>query len=215
MSLRLLRVSCAACLVLLLGCSDDEAGGGRGDGGTTNGGTSSGHAGSGSLNQGGSASDAGHAGQLAGASSGGRVGSGGMTGAAGTSANDPYGDARARCVERTNELRASKGLAPIPRLASAESCADGQAKSDSESGDPHGSFDDCLDQVQWSGAAQNECPGYDSVEDALGSCLDAMWAEGPGGGHYDNMVGDATHTACGLYMTPDGDVWLVQDFWTE
>jgi hypothetical protein len=42
-----------------------------------------------------------------------------------------------------------------------------------------------------------------------------MWAEGPGGGHYDNMVGDATHTACGVYTTPEGKVWMIQDFWTE
>ena len=142
--------------------------------------------------------------------------SGGTTATGGTgSQNDPYGDARTRCVDRTNQLRATKGLGPIPRLAKAEPCADGQAKADSEANDPHGSFDACLDQVQWKGAGQNECPGYDSVEDALTSCLDAMWAEGPGGGHYDNMVGDSTHTACGLYTTPDGDVWLVQDFWTE
>ena len=128
---------------------------------------------------------------------------------------DQYGDARKRCVDRTNELRATKGLAPIPRLASAESCVDGQAKSDSESGKAHGAFDACLNVVDWHGAGQNECPNYGSVDAALGSCLDAMWAEGPGGGHYDNMVGASTHTACGLYTTPQGKVWLIQDFWTE
>ena len=45
--------------------------------------------------------------------------------------------------------------------------------------------------------------------------LDAMWAEGPGGGNYDNMVGNSTHTACGFYTTPQGKVWMIQDFWTE
>jgi len=126
-----------------------------------------------------------------------------------------YGDARIRCVDRTNALRATKGLEPIPRLASAEPCVDGQAKSDSESGKAHGAFDACLDQVKWRGAAQNECPGYGSVESTLGGCLDMMWAEGPGGGHYDNMVGNSTHTACGFYTTPAGKVWMIQDFWTE
>lgn len=130
--------------------------------------------------------------------------------------NDPYGDARMRCVNRTNALRATKGLSPIPRLASAEACADGQAKSDSESGKAHGAFDACLDQVKgWKGVAQNECPNYGSVEDTLTTCLDAMWAEGPGGGHYDNMTGESTDTACGIYKTPAGKVWLVQDFWTK
>lgn len=140
--------------------------------------------------------------------------SSGASGSEGSS--DGYAEARARCVERTNQLRAGLGLAPIPRLASAEPCADGQARSDSESGKAHGAFDACLGEVKhWQGAAQNECPGYSSVESALGACLDMMWAEGPGGGHYDNMVGDSTRTACGLYTTPQGKVWLVQDFWTE
>ena len=131
-------------------------------------------------------------------------------------AADEYGGARISCVDRTNALRASKGLAPIPRLPSAEPCVDGQAQSDSESGKAHGAFDACLNQVEeWKGVAQNECPGFGSVESALGGCLDMMWAEGPGGGHYDNMVGGSTHTACGFYTTPEGKVWMVQDFWTE
>jgi hypothetical protein len=119
-------------------------------------------------------------------------------------------------VDRTNALRATKGLAPIPRLASAESCVDGQAKADAESGKAHGSFDACPTQVKnWKEAAQNECPGHRSVESTLGGCLDMMWAEGPGGGHYDNMVGSATLTACGFYTTPEGKVWMVRDFWTQ
>jgi hypothetical protein len=131
-------------------------------------------------------------------------------------AGDEQGDARTRCVERTNELRASIGLGPIARLASAEPCVDGQAKSDSETGKAHGAFDACLGEVKsWKAAGQNECPGYASVESALGTCLDMMWAEGPGGGHYDNMVGKSTHTACGLFTTPQGKVWMIQDFWTE
>lgn len=223
MTRRASRFSVGACLLLVLGCGDDGGGGAveAGNGGSA---TSGGNAPSaGATNQGGSqGAGSGNGGRATGgrsatggAATGGRAGSAGMPSGGGNSATDPYGDARTRCVDRTNELRATLGLAPIARLTSAEPCVDGQAKSDSESGDPHGSFGDCLDQVEWSGAAQNECPGYDSVEAAPTSCLDAMWAEGPGGGHYDNMVGDATHTACGLYTTPDGEVWLVQDFWTE
>ena len=151
-------------------------------------------------------------------SSAGNDATAGKTASAGTTSGngDPYGDARIRCVERTNELRATKGLPPIPRLASAEPCVDGQAKADAESGKAHGSFDACFDQVpRWKGVAQNECPGYASVEATLKSCLDMMWAEGPGGGHYDNMVGGSTHTACGFHTTPAGKVWMIQDFWTE
>jgi len=181
---------------LLLACSGADDGDAAG--GTASGGRASGGAASGGRANGGAAS--------------GGTTSGGTT----SGGTDLYGDARARCVERTNELRASLGLAPIPRLASAEPCVDGQAKSDSESGKAHGAFDACLGEVEhWSGAGQNECPGYASVESTLGACLDMMWAEGPGGGHYDNMAGKSTHTACGFYTTPQGKVWMIQDFWTE
>jgi hypothetical protein len=174
---------------------------------SSNGGSSTGSGGSSTGNGG---SSTGNGGSSTG--NGGSASSNGGT----TSGNDPYGDARKRCVDRTNELRATKGKGPIPRLASAEPCADGQAKSDSESGKAHGAFNACLDQVKgWKGVAQNECPGYGSVEDTLTKCLDMMWAEGPGGGHYDNMMGDSTDTACGIYTTPAGKVWLVQDFWTK
>jgi hypothetical protein len=209
------------CFGLALSCGDrsdgddGDAQGGLGNtfGGRSNSGAGSpSHAGS-SAPSGGASSSSGGPGSAGGANT---AGGANAAGSANTGGADPYGDARIRCVDRTNALRATKGLAPIPRLASAESCVDGQAKSDSESGKPHGAFDACLDQVEkWKGVAQNECPGYRSVESALGGCLDAMWAEGPGGGHYDNMVGNSTHTACGFYTTPEGKVWMVQDFWTE
>ena len=155
-------------------------------------------------------------GVLGGANQGGNTSTGNTSTGGSARGNDPSGDAHRRCVDRTNELRATKSLPPIPRLASAEAWADGQAKSDSESGKAHGAFNACANEVKgWSGIAQDECPGYGSVEDALTKCLDMMWAEGPGGGHYDNMMSDSTDTACGFYTTPAGKVWMVQDFWTK
>jgi hypothetical protein len=203
-------------LVLVFGCSgSDGDDGGSGSGGTANtsAGTSS-HAGSGNTS-GGTGSASGGTGSASGGSGNTSGGTGSASGGTGSS-TDMYADARTRCVDRINELRASKGKGPIPRLASAEPCADGQAKSDSETGKAHGAFDACADQVKhWSGIAQNECPGYKSVEATLTGCIDMMWAEGPGGGHYDNMMGGSTHMACGFYTTPDGKVWQVQDYWTE
>ena len=194
------------CGLVLVACStDDEPGDTDGAAGSNvQGGSSNGQAGT-SANQAGTATSTGGKASTAGSGSGGAANPG-----------DKYGDARIRCVDRTNALRATKGLGPIPRLASAEPCVDGQAKSDSESGKAHGAFDACLDEVKgWKGVAQNECPNYGSVEDTLTKCLDAMWAEGPGGGHYDNMTGNSTKTACGFYTTPSGKVWMIQDFWTE
>jgi Cysteine-rich secretory protein family len=187
------------------GRSNGNGGRSNGNGGNANGGNANGGNANGGSGTGGSSSTGGSA---AGSNTGG-------SNTGGSSTADPYGDARTRCVNRTNELRATKGLGPIPILTKAEPCADGQAKADSISGKAHSAFSACLDQVKWTGAGQNECPNYGSVQDTLTKCLDAMWAEGPGGGHYDNMVGDSTHTACGFYTTPAGKIWMVQDFWTE
>jgi hypothetical protein len=40
-----------------------------------------------------------------------------------------------------------------------------------------------------------------------------MWAEGPGGGHYDIMSSTSyTMVSCGFYITPAGPVWGTQDY---
>ena len=49
------------------------------------------------------------------------------------------------------------------------------------------------------------------------ACLAMMWHEvdDPSGeqGHYENMSDEGyTRVACGLYVTPEGEVWAVQNF---
>jgi hypothetical protein len=86
--------------------------------------------------------------------------------------------------------------------------------SDSQSGMAHGAFGACKE------SAQDECPGWASVDSIAGgtkSCLDQMWAEGPGTdfathGHYINMSNPKYKmVACGYYTTPAGKVWAAQD----
>ncbi len=114
------------------------------------------------------------------------------------------------CVDYINSLRATNGLPALARWAEAESCADGEAKSDSETGQAHGAFGTCGEY------AQDECPGWSALTGSRGivpGCLDMMWAEGPGGGHYDIMTSTRyTKVACGFYTTPSGSVWSVQNF---
>jgi uncharacterized protein YkwD len=124
---------------------------------------------------------------------------------------DPWGGANEQsCVDHINTLRATKGLAPLNRWVANEDCADAQARSDSQTGQAHGAFGTCPNM------AQNECPGWQSLVGPSGivpGCLDMMWSEGPGGGHYDNMTRSSyTLVACGFYRTSDGRVWAVQDF---
>jgi len=124
----------------------------------------------------------------------------------------PYQDLRERCVQRINEYRATEGLPPYQRWKGGEECADEEARLDSLSGTAHGAFPMCGE------SAQNECPGWPSLDSTVEGCLDMMWAEGPGEpfsehGHYLNMSSTSfTEVACGFHVTPSGSVWAVQNF---
>jgi hypothetical protein len=139
--------------------------------------------------------------------SGGGSGSG-TGGTSGTASADPH----SACVDRINEFRATVGRPRYTRWVQQEACADDQARQGAVSGDAHSAFSQCGE------SAQNACPGYDSIEETLGSCLDRMWAEGPGTdfethGHYMNMSSsEYAEVACGFHTTAEGSVWAVQDF---
>jgi len=125
---------------------------------------------------------------------------------------DPYDSYQQQCVDKINGLRASIGLPAYQRWRGAEGCADGEARSDSRTGTAHGAFPSCGEY------AQNECPGWGSLDSIVNGCLDMMWAEGPGEfneghGHYLNMSSTSyTMVACGFHVTSGGAVWAVQDF---
>ncbi len=121
--------------------------------------------------------------------------------------------ASATCVSKINGYRQQVGVSPLlTQWSSEESCGDSQAKSDSRSGTAHGAFGKCGE------GAQNECPGWGSLDDILNGCLQAMFNEGPGEpysahGHYINMTNPGySQVACGFYQTSDGKWWAVQDF---
>jgi hypothetical protein len=118
------------------------------------------------------------------------------------------------CVEEINRYRATLGLGPLRRNAALEDCATEGAEEDSRTGEPHGHF------IRTGGCgiayAENEIPGwslsmYGSVERIIDEGLAMMWAEGPGGGHYEAMRGPYGNVGCGIYLAGDA-VWCVQDF---
>jgi hypothetical protein len=118
------------------------------------------------------------------------------------------GDATQACVDTINQYRSSIGLPPYGRWTSGETCVNGQAQADSQSGTAHSAFGQCGE------FAQNECPGWPGPPASMiPQCLQMMWGEGPGGGHYDNMTSTQySQVACGFYTTADGSVWATQDF---
>jgi hypothetical protein len=112
------------------------------------------------------------------------------------------------CVATINQYRAQKGLQPYARWSDTETCADSQAKNDGTSSSAHGAFGKCAE------VAQNECPGWPGPPATMiPECLKAMWAEGPGGGHYEAMSSHLyTKVSCGFGTAPDGSIWAVQNF---
>jgi len=134
------------------------------------------------------------------ASSSGSSGSQPVTGT-GESANE-------LCWSTINAYRAQKNLKPLARWTEQEACADGQAETDASTNKAHGSFGRCQEM------AQNECPNTPGApEKALPLCLEAMWDEGPGGGHHDAMASTQyTKVSCGVFTTARGSIWSVQNF---
>lgn len=154
-------------------------------------------------------------------SGGGEAPNGGVTTSSTTSAGGDDSDppppppdtVEQLCVDLINQHRASIGLPPFARWTEAEACSSEEAKSDSETGTAHGAFGQCQE------SAQNECPGWPGKpEEMIGNCLQMMWDEGPGEdfqkhGHYINMSSQSyTKVACGFFVTPEGNVWSVQNF---
>ena len=182
------------CIVMHVSCSDDPTQLGTGRRSGTSSGVSSGAPGSSSGEEGSSGS-------------GGTSGTSGTSGTTGTPSSGG-GTAAEICVTTINDYRATKGLAPYARWTDNETCSDGQAKSDAMSKNPHGAFGKCQE------FGQNECPDRDGpAEKMIPICLRDMWAEGPGGGHYEAMVNTKyTKVACGFGASSNGAIWSVQNF---
>jgi uncharacterized protein YkwD len=118
------------------------------------------------------------------------------------------------CVAEVNHYRRKLGLRPLKRASDLEACAAEGARADHTSGQPHGHF------VGTQGCgiafAENEIPRWPldyagSVTNTIKKGIADMWAEGPGGGHYENMKGDYTELGCGIFV--DGNaVTVVQDY---
>jgi hypothetical protein len=141
---------------------------------------------------------------------------GGGTGDGGTGAtgSGPNAAVKATCVNEINMYRATLSLPAYTEWTDGETCADGEAQSDSASGKAHGAFGTCKE------SAQDECPGWpgSDLDGSIKGCLKMMWAEGPGTdfsthGHYINMSSaQYTQVACGFYVTAAGEMWSVQNF---
>ena len=118
------------------------------------------------------------------------------------------GDAAADCVATINTYRLAHGRKPLFRWTDVDACANGQAATDGVAGVYRTQLGKCGE------SAQNECGRYQGPPSAMiRNCLSSMYAEGPGGLHFDLMM-SATfqEVSCGFGVAPDGRIWAVQDF---
>ena len=138
---------------------------------------------------------------------------GGDDGASGD-ANTGGDAAHSACVDTTNMYRTMNGKAALAHSAALETYADTGAMVDFGSS-PHNHFS----STSGGGIAfaENECPqqgnwtvGADVVT-TVKACVKAFYDEGPGGGHYENMMGAYTKLGCGIYQS-GGKITIVQDY---
>lgn len=122
--------------------------------------------------------------------------------------------AHAACVDQTNAYRTMNGKAAVVFSADLEAYADEGAMVDFGTS-PHHHFS----STNGGGIAfaENECPqqgnwtvGTDMVE-TVKDCMAAFYSEGPGGGHYENMMGAYGTIGCGIYQEGN-KVTILQDF---
>lgn len=123
-----------------------------------------------------------------------------------------------------NMYRAQSGVGPLTLDDELSAFSIEAAKQFQSSGTAHGYFmQQAKSMAIWndgfcSGAGENQAPGSDwnigSDEDGtVDAILAAMMAEGPGGGHHDNIVNPAfTRVGIGLVVTSSGGLWFSNDF---
>lgn len=118
------------------------------------------------------------------------------------------------CVAQTNEYRASIGRPALSRSSALEAYAAAAAPHDSAARAAHRYFR----KTDGGGVAYAEnqipwwpLPRYGSVHEVIRSGMAMMWAEGRGGGHYDNIAGSYTEVGCGIFVS-GGQVTVVQAF---
>jgi uncharacterized protein YkwD len=113
------------------------------------------------------------------------------------------------CVTETNRYRATLQLPPLTRSSALEAFAAEGAREDGLAHSAHQHFR----ANPGIAFAENVIPWWKrtSVRAVTQEGLAMMWAEGPGGGHHENMRGRYTQLGCGVFVNGN-EITVVQDF---
>jgi uncharacterized protein YkwD len=157
-------------------------------------------------------------GGLGGSSGGGGSGGGGGTPVPGTAAQD-YN------LQRLNYYRGLVGAGPLVMDAQLNAFATQGSQELLQNHIPHGHFANAANAQTlfttdgFSGyAAENQgdpngWPVRADVNAQIDEILVAMWAEGPGGGHYENMIRSSLlRVGIGLVLDGSGKLYFTNDF---
>lgn len=115
------------------------------------------------------------------------------------------------CTEEINRYRATVGLSPLDRATDLDAFAAQAAEHDGRAGVPHQYFR--LTNGAGISRAENQLllwKGY-AVNEVIRQGLAQMWAEGPGGSHYQIMAGKYAQVGCGIFKN-GSEVNVSQDF---
>lgn len=127
-----------------------------------------------------------------------------------------YAAEKKLCLDTINALRAKVGAKAVAWSVSLEAFADQGARYDAGLNSAHAHFS-AFSKRAVPADAENAVPGwpihsFKTVSAVVAQGAKMMWDEGPGGGHYENIKGNHTLVGCGIYVTPEGGVWVIHDF---
>ena len=120
------------------------------------------------------------------------------------------------CVEEINRYRGRAKKPALVRSAELEEFAAAGAKADGAARQAHRHFSRVAYPHPYREMGENEIPWwplaqYGGVAEVIRAGLAGMWGEGPGGGHYENLVGKFTYVGCGIHVAGD-EITVVMDF---
>jgi uncharacterized protein YkwD len=119
------------------------------------------------------------------------------------------------CIDETNRYRAIRGRPSVTRSTTIEEYAATGAKSDALANVPH----QHVTTTPFPGGgnwAENEVLRWPhnltpTVQGIVAQAILSFYSEGPGGGHYENIVGPYTQIGCGIYIDGNG-ITIIEDF---
>jgi uncharacterized protein YkwD len=120
------------------------------------------------------------------------------------------------CVDEINRYRKLAKLPLLRRSADLEAYAAAGAAIDAKARQAHHHFSTTTYPHPFREMGENEIPWwpaqqYGTTRDVIRAGTKSMWDEGPGGGHYQNLIGSYTQVGCGIHMA-NGEVTVVSDF---